>query len=179
MVCTANICRSPMFGAFMRRDLLVQEAPFDVTTAGLLDWDQPADAAAVTAMAGYGVDISGHRSRPVAALDLTSFDLILTMTREHLRELVIAEPTVFPVTFTVKAFARALDAPAGAGGSGALAERIREISTSRTMASMMWHSIEDDVADPHRFGQQEFDATAGELADLSEVIVRNICSLAI
>ena len=167
-----------MFGARLHRDLAALGAPFEVSSAGLLDWDQPADPGAVAAMAGLTIDITGHRSRPVSSLDLTDYELILTMTREHLREVVVDAPTVFPITFTAKAFARAVGAPSDEVRAGGLADQIRAISAERTTASMMGQSPDDDVADPYRLGQQEFDATAVELAELSALIARSLCSMA-
>jgi protein-tyrosine phosphatase len=170
VVCTANICRSPMFGALLGRDLAAIGAPFEVSSGGLLEWDEPADPSAVAVLAGHGLDISDHRSRPLATLDMPSFGLILTMTREHLREIVIDEPELFPVTFTAKAFARALDISHDGELPEGISARIRALSAGRPTSSMLGQSTEDDVADPYRLGQQEFEATAAELADLSRRI---------
>ena len=178
VVCTANICRSPMFGALLGRDLAAIGAPFEVSSAGLLDWDQPADPSAVLAMAGHAIDISEHRSQPVASLDLSSNGLILTRTREHLREIVIDEPELFPDTFTAKAFARALGTPREDELPAGISARIRALSVGRPTSSMLGQSDEDDVADPYRLGQQEFDTTAAELAELSRVISLGLHSLA-
>jgi protein-tyrosine-phosphatase len=159
-----------MFGALLGRDLAAIGAPFEVSSGGLLEWDQPADPSAVAAVAGYGLDISDHRSRPLATLDMSSFGLILTMTREHLREIVIDESELFPVTFTAKAFARALDAHHDAELQGGISARIRALSAGRPTSSMLGQSTEDDVADPYQLGQQEFETTAAELADLARRI---------
>jgi protein-tyrosine-phosphatase len=101
---------------------------------------------------------------------MSSFGLILTMTREHLREIVIDEPELFPVTFTAKAFARALDISHDGELPEGISARIRALSAGRPTSSMLGQSTEDDVADPYRLGQQEFEATAAELADLSRRI---------
>ncbi|CAB4323492.1 unannotated protein [freshwater metagenome] len=178
VVCTANICRSPMFEALLGRDLAAVGAPFEVSSAGLLDLGEPADPAAVEAIAGHAIDISGHRSRPLAALELSSFDLVLTMTREHLREIVIVEPEMYPITFTVKAFARELAAPRDGTLPDGFRARIRALSAGRPTSSMLGQSREDDVADPYQLGQQEFDTTAAELAELSRHISLGLHALA-
>lgn len=167
-----------MFGALLGRDLGAIGAPFEVSSGGLLDWDEPADPSAIAAMAGYGLDISEHRSRPLASLDLSSFGLILTMTREHLREIVIDEPELFPVTFTAKAFARRLDMPHDGELPQGIPARIRALSAGRPTSSMLGQSDEDDVADPYRLGQQEFDAAASELAEVSRRISLGLHALA-
>ncbi|NCY17062.1 MAG: low molecular weight phosphotyrosine protein phosphatase [Actinobacteria bacterium] len=167
VVCTANICRSPMFEGLLRRDLGARGSLIEVESAGLLDRDEPADPEAVSTMAERGVDISGHRSRAVARLDLDGFDLILTMGREHLREIVIDQPELFPVTFTVKSFARALSAPRDRADRSGARDRIRSMSQGRSPSTMLGESPEDDVDDPYRLGRAAFEATATELSELS------------
>ncbi len=159
-----------MFGALLARDLSAIGSPFQVSSAGLLDWDEPADPDAARAMVAFGIDLSEHRSRPVADLDLSSFDLILTMTREHVRELVIREPDLLPVTFTAKSFARTLAAPRENALVGDVAERVRSLSADRPLAAMLGMSPDDDVADPYRLGQEAFNTIAEELSGLSRVI---------
>jgi protein-tyrosine phosphatase len=159
-----------MFSALLAHDLEAIGAPCTVASAGILEWDQPADPAAVTAMIGFGLDLSGHRSRPISSLDLAAFDLILTMTREHVREIVIGDPDLFPVTFTAKAFARALAGPQKVDRPEGISERIRALSAGRPASSMLGQSTADDVADPYRLGQQQFNISAAELAELSRNI---------
>ena len=174
MVCTANICRSPMFEGFLRRDLGTQGSRTRVESAGLLDWDQPADPAAVTAMVAHGVDISAHRSRPLTQVDLEEVDLILTMTREHVREVVITHPDLLAITFTVKSFARVLGEPRRQALPSDIGGRIRALSEGRSPSTMLGRSSDDDVDDPYRLGQRAFDATAMELAELSQRIVAGL-----
>ena len=49
----------------------------------------PALSDAVVLAAGYGIDISSHRSRSVAALDLSQADLVLCFERSHLASAVV------------------------------------------------------------------------------------------
>jgi len=52
-----------------------------VESAGIEAADRlPATEHAVTVMAERGVDILGHRSRPVESLDLSQFDIVVAMT---------------------------------------------------------------------------------------------------
>jgi protein-tyrosine-phosphatase len=85
-ICTANICRSPMAEAIMRK--LVNERPdakkWRVESAGTwgLDGYGPANRAQVV-IGEMGLNISGHRARTVTRTMLHSFDLILTMESGH------------------------------------------------------------------------------------------------
>jgi L-threonylcarbamoyladenylate synthase len=79
-VCTGNTCRSPMAAALFNR----QPDPAGLTadSAGLAAIvDDPATAEAVRVMREqYGVDLSGHRARPVTADLLKQACRIATMT---------------------------------------------------------------------------------------------------
>jgi len=86
MVCTGNICRSPMAEGLLRH-LLPQplKSAVSVSSAGThaLHGNQPAPHA-VTAMARIGIDIRHHRARMVNRELLRRVDLSLAMERGHL-----------------------------------------------------------------------------------------------
>lgn len=90
MVCTGNICRSPMAEIVLRDKLT--DAGLDsqcvVDSSGISDEEvgNPIDARArkVLESAGYvGGDVDQHIARQFTAQDLESHDLILTMTARH------------------------------------------------------------------------------------------------
>lgn len=88
LVCTGNTCRSPMAEA-IARDLLRGDGDAVVGSAGVSAG--PGAAAtpeAVAAAAELGLDLSGHRSRPLTAGSVAEADRILTMTAAH-RDLVL------------------------------------------------------------------------------------------
>lgn len=76
MVCTGNICRSPLAEA-----LLVKHAPgMKVTSAGVGALiGHPADPHAITVGEQQGLDLSAHRARQINAEIASSHDLILVM----------------------------------------------------------------------------------------------------
>jgi len=94
VVCTANVCRSPMAEAAMRHALAARGLRPDVGSAGI---DALADEAAhplsmeVVAQAGIG-DLSTHRSRPVSPLLVRNADLVLCMESMHRSVLVARVP---------------------------------------------------------------------------------------
>lgn len=159
-----------MMEGLLRRDLGLLGVPVEVISGGLLDWDQPVDPQAAAVMAERGVDISGHRSRPVSTVDLHTVDLVITMTREHAREVVLGLPEVYPRVFTVKDFARRVDLEPSVEPGEDLRTRVSALSSGRALASLMGISEEDDVADPYGLTQLHFEATADALASLSERI---------
>ena len=88
VVCTANVCRSPMAAGLLRQRLAVDKANarHRVLSAGVWAADgEPASENAVAAMAERGIDISDHRSHSLTNEEVAEADLILVMTREHAR----------------------------------------------------------------------------------------------
>ena len=159
-----------MFEGLLRRDLDAHGVPVEVSSAGLLDWDEPADPQAVEVMALYGVDISSHRSRPITAVDLAAVDLVLGMTREHAREVVLAHPDLHRRTFTAKDFERRSSGSVAAEPGADFRQRVAAISEGRTNASLMGSAEEDDIADPHGQSRRHFETTAESMDRLSREI---------
>lgn len=86
IVCTANICRSPMAAGILKQ--LVTQRPdaaqWHVDSAGVwaLYGSYPAPLSQFV-MQSMGIDISDHQSKPVSRKLLQNFDLILTMEKEQ------------------------------------------------------------------------------------------------
>jgi protein-tyrosine phosphatase len=80
LLCTGNVCRSPMAEALLR-GLLKHRAPGTrVESAGLgAPAGQPADPFAIELMGERGIDISGHRARQVSGKMLAQFPVVLVM----------------------------------------------------------------------------------------------------
>lgn len=81
MVCTGNICRSPMATGLASH--LLPERLRDrvqITSAGVSALQgHPAEPNAIAAMSGIGIDISSHRARQITGGLVGGVDLILTM----------------------------------------------------------------------------------------------------
>lgn len=89
MVCTGNICRSPMAEVMLREELRRRRCP-DIEVASAGTWagaGDPAMPEALQTMAGRGIDLEGHRSRPLTHEELEAADLVVVMTSVHAREL--------------------------------------------------------------------------------------------
>ncbi len=86
IVCTGNICRSPMAEGLLRH-LLPPDVKDQVTvrsagTQGL--HGHQAAPLAIEAIAQWGVDISAHRARMLTRDLVRQADLILAMEKDHL-----------------------------------------------------------------------------------------------
>jgi len=103
-VCTGNTCRSPMAEGLFKRRLAerlrcaVDELPargFVVTSAGISALvGDPATAESADALREFGVDLSGHRSRPASADLVARADDLIAMTRSHLFTLASKYPAL-------------------------------------------------------------------------------------
>ncbi|HYW03334.1 MAG TPA: low molecular weight protein-tyrosine-phosphatase [Gammaproteobacteria bacterium] len=76
MVCTGNVCRSPMAEALLR----ARRPGLTAASAGVAALvGEPPPEPAVELMADRGLDISGHRGRQLDAGLVRGFDLLLVM----------------------------------------------------------------------------------------------------
>jgi protein-tyrosine-phosphatase len=85
LVCTGNICRSPLAEALLRAALHERGvADVAVSSAGTGAWDgAPASEGAYLVGLERGLDLSGHRARLLTREVVDQADLILTMARHH------------------------------------------------------------------------------------------------
>lgn len=82
VLCTGNICRSPMAEALLRERLTQRDCSvLSAGTHALLG--HPADSNACQVMLARGMDISTHRAQQATLELLTSADLILTLDHTH------------------------------------------------------------------------------------------------
>lgn len=85
LVCTGNICRSPLAEALLTQALRERGAPeVAVTSAGTGAWDgAPASEGAYLVGLERGLDLSGHRARLLTREVVEQAELVLTMARHH------------------------------------------------------------------------------------------------
>jgi len=66
----------------------------------------PATREAVAVMAKRGFDLSTHQSRRLEEIQVATADLVVGMTREHVREAIVLDPTAWSRSFTFKELVR-------------------------------------------------------------------------
>ena len=134
VVCTGNVCRSPIAEGLLRAALAARlgDAAPRVTSAGTMGWEgSGADPHSVEAAAERGVDISAHRARMLRPSEVEEADLVLAMAREHEEAVRALAPGK---AFTLKELVRLLEAlPAAEAGDPdtVLADRIARADTLR------------------------------------------------
>jgi protein-tyrosine-phosphatase len=95
IVCTGNLCRSPMAMALLQAKLARDEAhqEWAVESAGTWGGEgRPASAHAIAEMAERGIDLSSHLARPVTLEMVAEADLVLVMTQNHAEAVKMAFP---------------------------------------------------------------------------------------
>ena len=89
VVCTGNICRSPIGERLLRKRL----PGVKVKSAGVHGLvKHPADATAADVAANHGVSLEGHAGRKLTAEMARNYDLILAMESEHIAQVTASAP---------------------------------------------------------------------------------------
>lgn len=126
MVCTGNICRSPMMERILEAAVEERGLHAVVTSAGTWAREgEPMQPFAAATLSDHGLDAGGFHATPLTETLITSADLVVTATREHRAHVVGLVPGAVRHTFTLLELARiASNAPAppasdvGADGAG-------------------------------------------------------------
>ena len=141
-----------------------------VTSAGTRAFSLPVDPVATGAVGELDVDISTHVPRQMdrTLLDDEGADLIITMTREHLRAVVASHRTTFPRTFTLRELLRRASVN---GRSGVpFPEWVASVAEGRRAIDLMGDENGDDISDPYGLGRGRVASTAVEL----DVLIRQL-----
>jgi protein-tyrosine phosphatase len=175
VVCTGNICRSPMAEGLLRaavRRRLGDRAP-EVSSAGTAGWEgSPAMPESIEAASELGVDIEDHRGRKLTIEMARAADLLLCMATEHRKAIASAAPELAGRAFTLKELVRLLEVlPAPAGSvAEAFVPRIVEADAARRAAAVP-PSRDDDIADPLGQPPEAYRAIAWELGEWTERLI--------
>ncbi|MGI9023682.1 MAG: low molecular weight protein-tyrosine-phosphatase [Acidimicrobiales bacterium] len=136
LLCTGNICRSPVAEVLLRQRLADLGVAARVRSAGLLQAGIPADPFGQEAMATRGLDLSGHRSRTVSREILLGADLVLGFARQHVREAVVTAPEAWARTFTLKELVRRGENVGAREAGEEFQAWLTRLSVDRTTADM-------------------------------------------
>jgi protein-tyrosine phosphatase len=163
VVCTGNLCRSPMIATLLGAaapSLTVRSAG---TAAPLL---RPWHPLAVQALAEVGHDVSGRAHR-LRRADVAAAQLVLTAEGAHRAIAVRLDPSAEDRVFTLLEAARLLRLAPAAAGIGA------EALAAHLAAALRAHPGEhaDDLADPLFGDLKHFRHTREEIeAALAEIV---------
>lgn len=167
VVCTANICRSPVAEHYLHHHASVLGLELEAASAGFLSAGEPASEAMAKVMRERGVDLSAHRSRIVDAAMVEAVDLVVAMERRHGRELVTRHDAgrIFTLRGAIAAL-RKLDA-----GASMPLERIAAIDVERRSDDLLGTGA-DEIADPFGKSIRVNRRTAEDLCASTEELLR-------
>lgn len=171
VVCTGNVCRSPIAEGMLRAALagrLDDRAPV-VTSAGTAGWEgSAAMPESVAAAAERGVDIADHSARRLLNEHVREADLVLGMAAEHREAVAASVPDAASRTFTLKELVRLLEAlpspPGEKSPDARLAARVAEAGALRT-SGFRGNEFDEDVVDPLGLPVESYRAIAWELEE--------------
>lgn len=173
VVCSGNVCRSPLATALLRMRL---DARWQVESAGTAAFEgEPMAPETITLAHRYGVPDVPHEARRLTPSLAESADLILALDRAQRRRVAELAPRVVRRTFTLREFARLAGGAARSRvfPSPSLAELLEAISEQRRLRIGEVGPEEDDVADP--FGRpMEVHVEAGRLIDEAVRVVARV-----
>lgn len=160
-----------MAAAILRRRLEELGVHERVSSAGLLQGGVPASPGALAALAARGIDLSSHRAAVLTPQLLASADVVVGMTREHVREAVVAVPATWPRCFTLKELVRRGSEAGRRGAHERISDWLERVHQGRELADSLGASPADDIADPMGMDGAAYEATAVVLDELMAELV--------
>lgn len=167
VICTGNICRSPMAEGLLRSvlDRRFAKAAPAVSSAGTIA-QKGADPMpeSVEAARELGVDIAEHRGRRLTVRMAEEADLLLCMAIEH-RAALEGEPGLGPRAFTLKELVRLLEIlphPDPDAGPDGLTARVAAADLARREGAVPV-SMDEEIADPLGQPFEAYRAVAWEI----------------
>lgn len=151
VVCTANVCRSPVAERLLSRHLGLAGHQALVASAGVLGGELEMHPYTIEAARLGGIDLTDHVSRRLTAdlLAVEGADLVIAMAREQLVQAVALDPSIWPRTFTLKQLARAALVTPLADVDGDWTRWLQRIGSGRHTDAFLIPDPADDVADPY------------------------------
>lgn len=148
LVCAANVCRSPMGEALLRDGLQRVGVDIAVSSAGVRadGHGLPVDPIAVQLLAERSLDISRHEPRQITRAHVDGADMVVTMTRQDLRQVAVLAPGSFHKIFTWKQLARR-SVPGRIGSTWD--DWLETLNEGRAVRDLLADDPDDDVADPY------------------------------
>ena len=173
VVCTGNICRTPMAVHFLTEAAADAGLDVAVTSSGFLTSDQPASPMVQEVMRERGADLSGHRSQMSTPEMVADADLVVTMERRHARDLLSMAPEFSRRIFTLGGAVGLFEALDQADQSPS--QRLEHIAEGRWDEDLLGGG-EDEVADPYGRSREANSETADRLYDLSRRLIAALIS---
>jgi protein-tyrosine phosphatase len=161
------MCRSPVAAALFRRHAAGLRNPVLVGSAGLLDGGNRSPSEILSAMEGFGIDLTDHHSKQVTPEVVDEADVVVGMARRHAREVVLLDPDAWSRTFTLKELVRRGEKLGPRQPEESVSAWLDQLHQGRERMDLVGRSSEDDVSDPLGGPMSAYKASAREIDDLT------------
>ncbi|HEY8789895.1 MAG TPA: hypothetical protein VIM10_12300 [Actinopolymorphaceae bacterium] len=184
VVCTGNVCRSPIMERYLARHLDERwhgEGAMIVASAGTSALvGSPMDDRAAEKARSLGLDTAGFTARALTVEAIAAADLVLTATRQHRGTVVSMYPKALRSCFAVRDFAAVLaELPGASEGDGAddARRRVRRVvaaAAARRGFSPPLAPADADIMDPYRRSDEVYAVMLSQIVDAMPGIVAGL-----
>jgi protein-tyrosine phosphatase len=168
-VCTGNLCRSPS-AALLLRQQLAGVGTIDVTvhSAGVAGTSMGPPEALVRVARSFELNLKDHVPRKLESGMVAGADLVIGMTREHVREIVLANRDAFSRTFTLREIVRRGHDQGQRNSGEKLHEWLARVHHGRRHIDLVGDSSDDDIADPMGGSSDDYRRMFKDVSSLTE-----------
>ena len=155
-----------MAEALLRHRLSAAGIDAHVHSAGIARAGLPATEEGVEILSARGIDNTAHRSRRMTYEMIRDADLVIAMTRGHVREAALMCREAWPRTFTLKELVRRGEELGARAADQSLDEWLGKVGAGRKPSDLIGSHRDDDVADPYGMSAPAYERRHEELDDL-------------
>lgn len=170
LICTANICRSPVAQASLIRHAQFRGVSLLARSAGFMSEGAEADRTMQRAALEQSFDLSGHRSSVVTPQWTGGADLIICMANEHVRRIVNLDQTVWARTFTLRLLVERIGEVGSRKRDESIAQWVARLHDGRRPVDLLADDPANDVSDPIGQSLNEHRATFKIIDDLMNTV---------
>jgi protein-tyrosine-phosphatase len=178
LVCRANLCRSPSAEVMLSRALASAKVAGSVTSAGMevvVGQVPPEDFVEIALL--RGIDLRAHRPTSFSKEIASDADVVLTMTRDLLRTMVLSVPTIWPRSFTLLELVRRGNSSTPPEEGETLTSWVERVHGSRDRAELTSLDPIDDLRDPMVDATESNEEMFGELERATRRLARILAAL--
>ncbi len=164
-----------MAKALFRAHLQERGCDAEVASAGSLAAGVEPPEEVVEVMADHGIDIGGHRSRMLSPQLVAQADLVITMTRQQLIEVVTEAGAGWTRCFTLSDLVSRAETVGPMAAHESIQVWVRRLHGNRARFSLLSLDLGGDIPDPMGGRRSAFSRTAEEIDDLVGRLAKLVC----
>jgi len=171
VMCTANVCRSPIAEQLMAQGFAEIGIDARFSSAGFLESGRAIHNRSAAALASRGIDASQHMSTQIRPDLIAAADLVVVMEADHLRRLVGEDHSCFDKVFTLRELATRISEVGARPDGESMADWLVRLNVGRAPQDFLGTTTHLDVSDPIRSGDDGFSQSVDEIALLVGAVV--------